>query len=70
MDLIVIVRDVARSELASGSSLALEQEPLACDRCHNIEEIVVAMVQALPLKKSWAICGPCKQALPEGFYLV
>jgi len=69
MDLIVIVREVARSELTSGS-VALEQELVACDRCHNIEEIVVAMVQALPLKQWWAICGPCKQALPDGFYLV
>ena len=46
MDLIVIVRDVTRSELASGGSVALEQEPVACDRCHNIEEIGVVMVQA------------------------
>jgi hypothetical protein len=69
MDLVVIVRDIARSEMASGIS-SVQQELLVCDRCHNIDEIVVAIVQALPLKQSWTICGPCEQELPEGFYLV
>jgi hypothetical protein len=70
MDLIVIVRDIARSERGLGFSAAPEQELLACDRCHKIEEIVVAMVKVLPLNENWALCGPCKQELPEGFYLV
>lgn len=47
----------------------LEDGLLVCDRCHNIEEIVVALVQALPLRKSWALCGTYKHELPEGFHL-
>jgi hypothetical protein len=70
MDLIVIVRDIARSEMASGAHASLASELLVCDRCHDIEEIVVAIIQALPLQKRWALCGACKQELPEGFYLV
>jgi hypothetical protein len=42
---------------------------LICDRCHKIDEIVVAVMQILPLEESWALCGPCKQALPKGYYL-
>jgi hypothetical protein len=42
---------------------------MVCDRCRKVEEIVVAVVQALPLRKTWAICGACKQELPEGFQL-
>jgi hypothetical protein len=42
---------------------------MVCDRCRKVEEIVVAVVQALPLRNTWAICGACKQELPEGFQL-
>jgi hypothetical protein len=69
MDLVAIVRDITRSEVPSEIS-SVQQELLVCDRCHNIDEIIVAIFQALPLIQSWALCGACKQELPEGFYLV
>jgi hypothetical protein len=41
---------------------------LTCDRCHEVDAIVVAIMEILPLEQSWALCGPCKQELPRGFH--
>jgi hypothetical protein len=42
---------------------------LICDRCHNVDQIVVAIMEILPLEESWALCGLCAQKLPGGFHM-
>lgn len=69
LDMVVIVRAVARPKWRLGAA-ALEDSLLVCDRCHNIEEIVVALVQALPLRKSWALWVTCQHELPEGYHSI
>jgi hypothetical protein len=68
LNLIVIVRELGPSEVALAA--AARGESMVCDRCRKAEEMVVAIVQALPLRNTWAICDACKQELPQGFYLV
>jgi len=40
---------------------------LVCDRCHDIEEIVVAMMRIVQIDEAWALCGPCLREMPTGF---
>jgi hypothetical protein len=69
MDLTVKVTDIRRPCLNSVSRAGQAGSLLICDRCHEVDEIVVAIMQILPLEETWALCGPCKQELPQGFYL-
>ena len=67
MDLTVRVTDLTPTP---GAMPIKAGAPLwICDRCHDVDEIVVAVMEILPLEERWALCGPCKQELPEGFYL-
>ena len=67
MDLTVRVTDI--STTPRGTPLKSAGPLLTCDRCHKVDEIVVAVMEILPLEERWALCGPCKQELPVGFYL-
>ncbi len=69
MNLTVKLTDVHHSDLTLALSSAGIQPLAICDRCHNVEEIVVATMQILPLDKIWSLCGPCRRALPAGFNL-
>jgi hypothetical protein len=55
----------------SGSTPALltakAQPLLICDRCQNVEEVVVTIMKILPLDETWALCGACARELPSGF---
>jgi len=44
--------------------------PLTCDRCHDDEEHVVAIMEILALQLTWGLCGPCARELPSGFKVV
>jgi hypothetical protein len=69
LDLTVKVTDLHRPGTAPLLPAASAGSLLICDRCHNLDEIVVAVMQILPLEETWALCGPCKQELPKGFHL-
>ncbi len=69
MNLTVKVTDLRGADLTAAWPAAGAPPLLICDRCHNVEEIVVATLQILPLEQTWALCGPCKQELPKGFHL-
>jgi hypothetical protein len=43
-----------------GSTQAL----LLCDRCQNVEEIVVVTMQIIGLDKTWTLCASCADELP------
>jgi hypothetical protein len=48
----------------------MRTEPmLICERCDNLEEIVVAIMQIVQLDETWALCGPCARELPSGYHL-
>jgi hypothetical protein len=47
-----------------------ERPFLICDRCHDIEAIVVAIMEILQLEDAWVLCGPCANELPKGFKAV
>jgi hypothetical protein len=68
LDLTVRLTDISLPSLNSASWPDQTGALLTCDRCHEVEEIVVAIMEILPLKQSWALCGPCKQELPNGFH--
>jgi hypothetical protein len=40
---------------------------LICDRCHDIEAVVLAIMEVLPLEETRALCGVCVSELPAGF---
>lgn len=69
LDLTVKVTDVPRPDLNSASWVGHAGALLTCDRCHEVDEIVVAIMEIEPLEETWALCGPCKQELPRGFHL-
>jgi hypothetical protein len=45
------------------------QPILTCDRCHNVDEVVVAIMQ-IPSIGEWALCGTCRLELPTGLSVV
>ena len=69
MNLTVKLTDISRVAFTAGVSPKSAPPLPICDRCHNLEKIVVATMQILPLEETWALCGPCKQELPKGFHL-
>lgn len=70
MNLTVKVTDISRSAITPPQSCAGGNAGLlVCDRCHDVDEIVVAVMQIEQLEERWSLCGPCKQKLPTGFHL-
>jgi hypothetical protein len=51
----------------SGDLYNASNQPLMiCDRCHDVEEIVVALMQIQAVEETWALCGSCVGELPAG----
>jgi len=69
LNLTVKVTDISRYRMTPALGRATAGQLLVCDRCHDVDEIVVAVMQILPLEEGWALCGPCSQKLPDGFHL-
>jgi hypothetical protein len=68
LNLTVRLQQIPYHDLAGDfSPLRTERPLLICDRCHDVEAIVVAIMQILPLDASWALCGACADELPVGF---
>ena len=68
MNLTIRLQQLSRRVPADtfGSS-PIERLLLICDRCHDIEAVVVAIMEAPPLEETWALCGVCVSELPAGF---
>ena len=69
MDLTVNVTELSGLDLASAQFAGSIGPLLNCARCDDLDEIVVAVMQVLPLEQTWALCGPCLRQLPQGFHL-
>jgi hypothetical protein len=70
LNLTVKLTEISSRDFTAAAVSPKSAQPLPiCDRCHNIEEIVVVTMQIIPLEGTWALCGPCKQELPKGFHL-
>ena len=69
MNLTIKLTDVRGANYTAGELAALAQPLLICDRCQNVEEIVVATMEILQLEETWALCGTCAHELPNGFKL-
>jgi hypothetical protein len=63
------VTDISRYRTTPATAGAVETHLLICDRCHNADEIVVAIMQIEQLGESLALCGPCARELPNGFHI-
>jgi hypothetical protein len=69
LNLTVKLTDISRLDFTRAVS-PKETQPLpTCDRCHDFEEIVVAIMQILPLEETWALCGLCVREMPNGYHL-
>lgn len=69
MNLTVKLTDVSRSVIMPPEGCPGSANLLVCDRCHDLDEIVVAIMQIEPIEERWALCGQCMQKLPKGFHL-
>ena len=66
LDLIIEVTSLY--SLGPAAALAVQRtHPLVCDRCHDGEELVIAIMKILPLEQAWSLCGACASKLPSGF---
>jgi hypothetical protein len=45
-------------------------ESLICSRCHNIEEIVIKVLEIPSIGGIWSLCGKCLSELPKGFRVI
>jgi len=70
LNLAIKLTDLRHADLTSGAPPPVIRPLLVCDRCQNIDEVVVAILEILPLEETWSLCGPCKHELPDGFQLV
>jgi hypothetical protein len=69
LDLTVKVTDLQHSAINPALYAVSAGTLPICDRCQKVDEVVVAIMQILPLEQTWALCGPCKQKLPIGFHI-
>jgi hypothetical protein len=68
MNLTVRLQQIPRHDLAGTFRSSQTYRPLlVCDRCHDIEAVVVAIMEIPPLEDTWALCGACAAELPAGF---
>ena len=54
--------DVPRFDLHSA-------EALICSRCHDIEEIVLKILEIPSIGGMWSLCGNCLSEMPKGFQI-
>jgi hypothetical protein len=59
----------------SASALVEDDDPLPyrdlkCERCHDPEESVVAIMRIPEMEQQWALCALCLRELPKGLQLV
>jgi hypothetical protein len=69
LNLTVKLTDIRRADLTAVWPPVGTQPLPICDRCHNLEEIVVATMRILDLEETWSLCGTCVRELPAGFNL-
>jgi hypothetical protein len=65
--LVVKLTNIRLFGLAAAGPDARSQRLMICDRCHNVEEIVVTLMEVIQLYRTWALCGTCVSELPKGF---
>jgi hypothetical protein len=70
LNLTVKVVDISRYRRAGGTAAVVEGKLLTCDRCNDIDQIVVAIMWIPSMEQGWALCGSCTQKLPEGLHAV
>jgi hypothetical protein len=70
MNLTVRLQQIPYHDLAGDFYPTRTERPLLiCDRCHNVEAIVVAIMEISLIDETWALCGACMSELPVGFGL-
>lgn len=70
MDLTIELTDIPTPGSPAVLGVERARPLLICDRCHNFEEAVVAIMKILPLDETWALCGACARELPTGFKVI
>jgi hypothetical protein len=67
LDLTIELTDVLTPDSTAALCASRAQSLLICDRCQNVEEVVVAIMKIVPLDETLALCGTCTRELPAGF---
>jgi hypothetical protein len=68
MNLTIRLQQISRRDLpGTFSSFQIDRPLLICNRCHDIEEVVIAIMEIPSLEETWALCGACVGELPAGF---
>jgi hypothetical protein len=67
VDLIVELTDILQPGFSAACAKVPARSLLICDRCHSLEEIIVAILTIPAIDTSWALCGLCARAVPGGF---
>ena len=70
MDLTIEITDALTPEMISTLCIVKRQPLLICDRCHDVQAIVVATMQILRNGETWTLCGACAKELPRGFSVI
>jgi hypothetical protein len=68
LNLTIKLTELPRSAPPSDRAIGT-QSLLICERCQNLDEIVVAIMQIVQLDETWALCGTCARELPTGYHL-
>jgi len=68
LDLTIKLTDIHGADSTPALPSAGAPPLLICDRCRDVEAIVVVTMQIPELEGTWSLCGPCKQELPTGFH--
>ena len=69
MDLIVETEFLTPSLIAALCA-ARAQTLLICDRCQDLDAVVVSTMEIPALDETFTLCGGCTRALPRGFSVV
>jgi hypothetical protein len=69
LNLTIELTDALTPEMTAALCLVRKQSLLICDRCHDVEAIVIATMKILPIGETWALCGACTSELPVGFHV-
>jgi hypothetical protein len=70
MNLIVRLQQIPRRDLAGNFNPVPTDPPLLiCDRCDDVEAVVVAIMEIQSLEETWALCEACVTELPVGLGL-
>ena len=68
MNLTIRLTEIPRTVPPSDSAIT-GNSLLVCERCKDVEEVVIAIMQIVQIDETWALCGKCAGELPAGYHV-